>query len=139
MVADVGAVAAGMWRRQPLEGTAVVLLALAGLIFPFPIWVLGFLFWVIGILLVLPSRLWDTRDKWTGLATPVLVALVGTAIALAAGGEHQNVHPYLHEIATTGPPLLRAAVVLGAVYLAWRISRGPRSPAVPPWNRAHRV
>jgi hypothetical protein len=139
MVADAGAVAVALWRRQPLEGTAVVLLVLAGLIYPFPIWVLGFAFWLIGILLVLPSRLWDTWDKWTGLAAPVLVAVIGTAIVVAVGGSHQNIRPYLHEIAAAGPPLLRAAVVLGAIYLAWRISRGPRSPAVPPWNRPHRV
>jgi hypothetical protein len=138
-VAGVGLASAGLWRRNPLEGTAVVLLILAGLIYPFPVGLVAFFLWLIGILLALPSRLWDTRDKWTGLATPVFAAVIGAAIALAVGGSHQSVRPYLHEIAATGPPLLRATVVLGALYLAWRIRRGPRSPAVPPWNRPHRV
>jgi hypothetical protein len=29
--------------------------------------------------------------------------------------------------------------VLGSIYLAWRVRRGPRSPNVPPWNRPHRI
>jgi hypothetical protein len=139
MVTGAGGASAALWRRHPLEGTAVILLALAGLIYPFPIWLLGFLLWLGGILMAVSSRRWDGRDKLTGLAAPVLVAVVGTAIVLAEGGSHETVRPYLHEIAAAGPPFLRAAIVLGAIYLAWRLRRGPRSPAVPPWNRAHRI
>jgi hypothetical protein len=128
-----------MWRRSPLEVTAVLALILAGLLYPFPVGLLGFVLWVAGIMLAMPSRRWDARDKWTGLATPVLVTFIGTAIALALGGSHHDYRPYLHEITTTGPPLLRAAVVLGGLYLGWRIRRGPRTPSVPPWNRPHRI
>jgi hypothetical protein len=28
--------------------------------------------------------------------------------------------------------------LLGAIYLAWRVERGPRSPGVPPWQKARR-
>jgi predicted outer membrane lipoprotein len=128
-----------MWRGYPLEGTVVALLLVAGLVYPFPIWLLGFLLWTAGILTALASKFWDATDKWTGLAVPVVVAVVGTVVALAGGGAHDTAGAYAHEIGAAGPPLLRAAIVLGAVYLAWRVRRGPRSSAVPPWNRPHRI
>jgi hypothetical protein len=128
-----------MWRGYPLEATVVALLVVAGLVYPFPIWLLGFLLWTGGILTALASKMWDTRDKVTGLAVPVVAAIVGTIVVLATGGEHNTARAYAHEIGVAGPLLLRAAVVLGAVYLAWRVRRGPRTPAVPPWNRQHRI
>lgn len=128
-----------MWRGYPLEGTVVALLVIAGLVYPFPIWLFGFLLWAAGILAALASKMWDTRDKWTGLAAPVVVAVVGTGVALATGGARDTARAYAHEVGTAGPPLLKAAVVLGACYLAWRVRRGPRAPAVPPWNRPHRI
>jgi hypothetical protein len=139
MVAGFAQASAALWRRHPLEGTAVLLLLLAALVYPFPFGVLGFLLWVAGILTTLPSKLWDTRDKWLGLAVPVVAAVAGVAIALADGGQRNSFGPYAHEVAMTGPPMLAVAVALGAIYLAWRVRRGPRSPAVPPWNRPHRI
>ena len=139
MVARFASSMTEMWRGYPLEGTVVALLLLAGLVYPFPIWLLGFVLWTAGILTALASKFWDTKDKWTGLAVPVVVAVVGTGVALARGGAHDTVRAYAHEIGAVGPPLLRAAIVLGAVYLAWRVRRGPRSSAVPPWNRPHRI
>jgi hypothetical protein len=136
---QMGRSALRVWRANPLEGTAVVLLILAGLTYPFPIWLLGFLLWAIGLLLALASKAWDTRDKWTGLAAPVAITVVGVLIALALGGTHDSARVYGHEVGSAGPPLLRTTVVLGAIYLAWRIRRGPRSSAVPPWNRPHRI
>lgn len=139
MVARFASSMTEMWRGSPLEGTVVALLLVAGLVYPFPIWLLGFLLWTAGILTALASKFWDTKDKWTGLAVPVVVAVVGTGVALARGGAHDTARAYAHEIGAVGPPLLRAAIVLGAVYLAWRVRRGPRSSAVPPWNRPHRI
>jgi hypothetical protein len=122
-----------------MEGTAVALLVLAGLIYPFPIWLVGFVLWAAGILLALASKIWDNLDKAAGVAAPVLIAVVGTVVALAMGGAHDSASGYAHEVGATGPPVLRAAVVLGGIYLAWRARRGPRSPNVPPWNRPHRI
>ena len=139
VVAGFAQASAARWRRHPLEGTAVLLLTLAALVYPFPIGVLGFLLWVAGILAALPSKLWAPKDKWLGLAVPVVAAVAGTAVALAGGGQHNSIGPYAHEVAMTGPPLLRIAVALGAIYLAWRVRRGPRSPAGRPWNRPHRI
>jgi hypothetical protein len=122
-----------------MEGTAVALLVLAGLVYPFPIWLVGFALWTVGILLTLASKIWDNVDKAAGLAAPVLIAVVGTLVALAIGGTHDSAIAYAHEVGATGPAVLRATVVLGGIYLAWRARRGPRSPNVPPWNRPHHI
>jgi hypothetical protein len=106
----------------------VILLGLGGLIFP-PVWLLG-------ALAALPSRLWDIRDKLTGLATPAVVTIVGGA-GLAMGS-HTSGTAYFHEALTIGGYLIRAGAVLGAGYLAWRVQRGQRQPAEPPWRRQYR-
>ena len=54
--------AATLARRNPLEATAVVLLGLGGLIYP--------LIWLVGAAVALPSRRWDIKDKWLGIAAP---------------------------------------------------------------------
>jgi hypothetical protein len=135
----IGQATADLWRGHPMEGTAVALLVLAGLIYPFPIWLVGFVLWTAGILLALASKIWDNLDKAAGVAAPVLIAAVGTVVALAMGGAHDSASAYAREVGATGPPVLRATVVLGGIYLAWRARRGPRSPNVPPWNRPHRI
>jgi hypothetical protein len=121
--------APGLARQHPLECAAVILLGLGGLIFP-PIWLLG-------ALVALPSRLWDIRDKLTGLATPAVVAIVGGA-GLAMGSSHTSGGAYLHEALIVGGYLIRAGAVLGAGYLAWRVQRGQRQPVEPPWRRQYR-
>jgi hypothetical protein len=121
--------APGLARQHPLECAAVILLGLGGLIFP-PIWLLG-------ALVALPSRLWDIRDKLTGLAAPAVVAIVGGA-GLAMGSSHTSGGAYFHEALTIGGYLIRAGAVLGAVYLAWRVQRGQRQPVEPPWRRQYR-
>ena len=120
--------APGLARQHPLECIAVILLGLGGLIFP-PVWLLG-------ALAALPSRLWDIRDKLTGLAAPAVVTIVGGA-GLAMGN-HTSGTAYFHEALTIGGYLIRAGSVLGAGYLAWRVQRGPRQPAEPPWRRQYR-
>ncbi len=120
--------AAALARRNPLEATAVVLLGLGGLIYP-PIW-------LVGVVVALPSRRWDIRDKWLGLAAPAIVTIVGSA-GLAMGVRHLTAGAYLHEALVIGGYLIRAGAVIGAVYLAWRVRRGQRG-AAPPWRRPYR-
>lgn len=129
----LGRVAAAAWvraRRHPLEACALVLLGLGGLVFP-PIWLFG-------VLVALPSRMWDFRDKWIGLAGPVVLVILGAWLAVMLGGEQGSVGAYAHEAWMFAAYLSRAAAVLGAAYLAWRLEQGPRRPAVPPWSRHHR-
>ena len=121
--------APGLARQHPLECAAVILLGLGGLIFP-PIWLLG-------ALVALPSRLWDIKDKLTGLALPAVVAIVGGA-GLAMGSSHTTGGAYFHEALNIGGYLIRAGAVLGACYLAWRVQRGQRQPVEPPWRRQYR-
>ena len=120
--------AATLARRNPLEATAVVLLGLGGLISP--------LIWLVGVVVALPSRRWDIRDKWLGLAAPAIVTIVGGA-GLAVGVRHLTAGAYLHEALMIGGYLIRAGAVLGAAYLAWRVRRGQRAGA-PPWRRPYR-
>jgi hypothetical protein len=120
-----------MARRQPLEATAIVLLGLGGLIFP-PIWILG-----CGLAML--SRIWDFRDRWVGLAGPVILVIVGTAVVVALGGQRTSIGSYAREAWMWANYLSRAGAVLGAAYLAWRVRHGRRAPAVPPWNRPHRI
>jgi len=120
--------AAVLARRHPLECAAVIVLGLGGLIYP-PAWLAG-------AALALLSRLWDIKDKMTGLAVPAVLAIVGGA-GLAMGSSHTSGGAYLHEAVTIGGYLIRAASVLGAAYLAWRVHRGQRQPATPPWRRQY--
>ncbi len=121
--------APGLARQHPLECTAVILLGLGGLIYP-PVWLLG-------ALAALPSRLWDIKDKLTGVGIPAVVAIVGGA-GLAMGSSHTSGGAYFHEAVLIGGYLIRAGAVLGGGYLAWRVQRGQRRPAEPPWRRQYR-
>jgi hypothetical protein len=117
-------------RRCPLEAGAIVLMGLGGLIYP-PVWLLG-------AAVALLSKQWDFRDRWIGLAGPVLLVIAGTGFLVGLGGSHSSISPYLHEAWTSAVWLSRAGAVFGAGYLTWRVQRGPRQPPVPPWNRPHR-
>lgn len=117
-------------RHHKLEAVAVALLGLGGVIFP-PVWLLG-------AAVALASRLWDHRDKWVALALPVLLTVIGTAVGVAVGGQGSFGHG-IHVGWVFAVDISRASAVLSACYLARRAARGPRPPAVPPWNRPHRV
>jgi hypothetical protein len=131
VAAVVGPFALQAWvlvRRHPLECAAVILLGLGGLIYP-PVWLLG-------AVLALPSRLWDTRDKLIGLAAPAMLAIIGGAgLATAVSSNHTSGTAYLHTALAIGGFLIRAGAVLGAAYLGWRVRRGQRQPAPPSWHR----
>jgi uncharacterized membrane protein YcjF (UPF0283 family) len=125
------AASVGIWaRRRPLEAAAVTLLGLGGVIFP-PVW-------LIGAAVTLGSRLWDYRDKWLGLAGPVLITIVGTVAGVAASGDNGVGHS-VHEGWVAADIVSRLAAALGAGYLAWRTVHSRREPEVPPWNRPHKV
>jgi hypothetical protein len=114
-------------------------MAVAGLAYPFPLWWVSFLIWLVGAAAAIPSRLWDLRDKWVAIVGPVVVVVVGTALAVALGGMRPTLAAYLHEAAAGGLYLIKMSWLLGAGYLAWRVLRGRRTPAVPPWVRDRRL
>jgi hypothetical protein len=125
---------AATWRQarlHPVEAFAVVLLGLGGAIYP-PVWILG-----AGV--ALASRLWDYRDKWIGLAGPVLLLVIGTALGVSMGHSQATFVAYVHEGWIYADVISRIAAVLGTSYLLWRVVHGRRAPAVPPWNRPHRI
>jgi hypothetical protein len=117
-------------RRRPLEASAVALLGVGGAIYP-PVWLLG-------AVVALPSRVWDGRDKWLGLALPLLLTVVAAALGVTVGG-HLSVGQGMHEGWLFGVVGSRVGAVLSAAYLCWRSAHGRRPPAVPPWNRPHKV
>jgi hypothetical protein len=129
---------AGLWRQHPVEATSLTLLALAGLAYPFPFWWLDFAIWLIGAAIAAWSQTWDLKDKWAGLAGPVVLVIVGTAAMLVLGGARATMTGYVHEALTVSLYLIKTGSLLGAAYLAWRVQRGPRSPSVPPWLREKR-
>jgi hypothetical protein len=126
---SVSAIAARVWgqvRHHPLEAVAVVLLILTVLIFP-PLW-------LIGAFVALLSRLWNPLDKMIGLAGPVLLAIIGTGVGLATGAKHSP-SGYFDEGLALSTDLFRVGAILGAIYLAWRVTRGRRQDSTPPWIR----
>jgi hypothetical protein len=58
---------------------------------------------------------------------------------VSLGGERHELAAYVKEAWTFGGHFSRIAALLGAVYLTWRAERGRRPPAVPPWNKPHRI
>ena len=124
------AVLAEAWalaRKHPLEAVSVILLGAGGLILPFP-------FWLIGGIVALWSRRWDARDKWIALAGPPAVTF--TVLLIRAGTSPGNffsafIHASQHDVGLS----IRAGCVLCAGYLVWRLRRGPRMRALPPWQR----
>ena len=125
--------AAEAGRRNRLATVCVVLLALGGLLLPFPIWVVGLSLWLIGALIAVTSRLWSLPDKWIGLVGPIALVIIGTAVAVSIGGTRSNASGYVHETLTNAMYLFKIGAVLGAAYLAWRIQHGRRSSSIPPW------
>lgn len=118
-------------RRHPLEIAAVLLLGVGGAIFP-PVWLLG-------VPLAMMSRVWDLRDKWIGVAGPVLAVIFGTVATLIMGGQQEPMIKYATEAWVWAGRIERVAAAVGAAYLLWRIFRGPRELKQPPWNLPHRL
>ena len=124
----------GVWqlaRGHLLESVAVVLIGLGGALLPFP-------FWLAGAVVAIFSRLWDGKDKVVAFSGPVLVDLVGSVVsAFFIGGKSNVIAIYLHALHIETSLWIRLGCVLTAVYLAWRVSQGPRFK-VPPWRHQRR-
>jgi hypothetical protein len=118
-------------RRHPLEAAAIVLLGLGGVVFP-PVW-------IVGAAVAAASKVWDYRDKWAGIAGPVVLLIVGTSLGVALGSSHHELGGYLHEVWIYLDVLSRLCAVAGAWYLYWRLTHARPVPDVPPWNRPGRV
>jgi len=118
-------------RRHPGEAVAITLLGLGGLLYP-PVWLLG----ALGALI---ARGWNYRDRWIGLAGPVLLLVLGTAAGVMLGPSHARASGYVHEAWLYADILSRVGAVAGTWYLAWRLGHPWRVPDVPPWNKPHKV
>jgi hypothetical protein len=113
-------------RKQPLESVSLLLLGVGGLIYPFPLW-------LIGAIVSVRSRRWDKRDKWLAFTGPVLFT-VAALIVMGITGQGNFFVAFGHATHHFGL-LLRVGCLLSAGYLVWRLSRGPRRRPVPPWQR----
>jgi hypothetical protein len=118
-------------RDNLLETIAILLLGLGGLILPY-------VFWPVGAIVALFSRIWDGKDKSLAITGPLLVTLAGSVLgALIIGGSGNVVVVYTHALGADFNILIRVGAVLTAAYLAWRVTQGPRVK-VPPWQRVKR-
>jgi hypothetical protein len=115
----------------------VALLALGGLIIPYPIWVVGLLLWLIGAVIVVLSSQWTLGAKWLGVVGPLALVIIGTATFVSLGGAQPSASSYGHEVLADAMWLFKIGAVLGAAYLAWRLVRGESSAQIPPWAGRH--
>jgi len=93
--------------------------------------------WLLGAVVAVACRGWDHRDKWIGLAGPVILLLAGTGAGVALGSSQDRFGQYLHEAWVYLNVLSRIGAVAGTWYLVWRLTHARRVPKVPPWNRPH--
>jgi hypothetical protein len=124
----IGAALLTIAVRDRLEAMAVVLLGLGGAIYQ-PIW-------LIGAVMVMASKKWDLRDKWLGLALPVLAVLIGTALEITLGSPLSGYRAYLVEAWVAAGRLSRIAAVISALFLLWRVHKYQGRPTrrLPPWS-----
>jgi hypothetical protein len=128
---DTLATAGQLARDNLLETIAILLLGLGGLILPY-------VFWPVGAIVALFSRLWDVKDKSLAVAGPLLFALAASVIAaLIIGGSGNVIVVYFHALAVAFGIVIRVGSVVTAAYLAWRVTKGPRVK-IPPWRRVKR-
>ena len=118
-------------RRHPLETAAVLLLGVGGLVYPFPLW-------LIGAAVVIASRGWDARDKWAALAVPMAFTLVAAIAIAGVFARSGTLAGYVSTVRIDGWDMVRAGSLVAAAYLAWRLRRGRRPRREPPWRRPPR-
>jgi len=132
---NITTIVADAWRQHRLELIAVALLAIAGLVFPWPIWPVGLVLWLAGVGTALSSKLWSRLDKFVAVPGLVILLIVGTVVGISLGGPRTSAATYGHEALSNVIGFFRLGAFLSAVYLAWRTHRGQRSPSEPPWGR----
>jgi hypothetical protein len=131
VVAGMMPVATKLVRQNPVEIAAVLFLGIGGAVYP-PVW-------LIGVLLAMPSRKWDIRDKFLGVVLPVLLVIFGTVLVLVVGGAHNSIMSYVHEAWIGAERISRLTAFAGAVYLLLALRRSKRKrPKQPPWLRSPR-
>jgi hypothetical protein len=135
---DIARRAADTGRQHRMEAACVVLMIIAGLIYPLPLWLVGFLIWLVAVGITMMSNVWSLPDKWVGIVGPVAVVIIGTATLISLGGTLATFHDYVHEALADSVWLIKIGALLGGGFLGWRLQRGRRSPAVPPWIRRNR-
>ena len=132
---DIARRAADTGRQHRVEAVCVVLMIIAGLIYPAPLWLVGFLIWLVAVVVTTMSTVWSLPDKWVGIVGPVALVIIGTATLIALGGTLASFHDYVHEALADSVWLIKIGALLGGGYLGWRLQRGPRGSADPPWLR----
>jgi hypothetical protein len=130
--------AAETGRQHRMESACVVLLIIAGLIYPYPLWLVGFLMWLIAVVVTMISTVWSLPEKWIGIVGPIALVIIGIATLVSLGGTLVTFDDYVHEALADSVWLIKIAALLGGAFLGWRLQRGRRSPAAPPWLRRNR-
>ncbi len=130
-VAQLSRTVTALARAHVREAIAVVVIGVGGLIYPFPVW-------LVGATVALMSVLWGKRDKWVAFAGPLVIALLGAVVTAAVkGGSENAVVVYVDVVKADIGILLRIGCLLSAAFLAWRLYRDPRQKERkrPPWER----
>jgi hypothetical protein len=127
--------AADTGRQHRMEAACVVLMIIAGLIYPFPLWLVGFLIWLVAVVVTTMSTVWSLPDKWAGIVGPVALVIIGVATLISLEGTLATFPDYVHEALADSVWLIKVGAVLGGVFLGWRLQRGRGAPADPPWLR----
>jgi len=130
-VAQLSRTVTALARAHVREAIAVVVIGVGGLIYPFPVW-------LVGATVALMSALWGKRDKWVAFAGPLVIALLGAVVTAAVkGGSENAVVVYVDVVKADIGILLRIGCLLSAAFLAWRLYRDPRQKERkrPPWER----
>jgi hypothetical protein len=135
---DIARRAADTGRQYRLEAACVVLMIIAGLIYPVPLWLVGFVIWLVAAAITTMSAIWSLPDKWVGVVGPVALVIIGTATLISLGGTLATFPDYVHEALADSVWLIKIGALLGGGYLGWRLQRGRRAPTVPPWLRRNR-
>lgn len=107
----------------------MALLVVGSLIYPFPLWLFGAA--AVGL-----SRCWDSRDKLSALAVPVVTMLLGAVVVAGLMARSGGLIGYADTLRGDGWDLIRFGFVLGTVYLGWRLRQGRRPERQPPWRRS---
>jgi len=89
--------------------------------------------WLLGAALALTAKVWDRRDRWIGLGVPVALVILG-AVLIPALRPHNSAAAFGHSVWLMASRLSHIIPAASALYLAWRLNRGRRTPKDLPWD-----